>query len=265
MVRLQESQLFPLVLTSFSGGFYDFTADLASKDTAYTALALQAHTDTTYFSDPAGLQMFHLLSHTDGSGGESLLVDGFSAARILQKESPASYDVLSSKRIRNHASGNEGISIQPLASYPVFNRDSDHGLLYQIRWNTSDRATMDSWQSDELLEQWYEAAWKWSEILRRPQVEYWEQLQPGKPLSTFRCQDTGALLTSFKFSTTGGFCMVARHSLANGEFVEGTVSYHRKGEIIAILTSWLPVVNYDDYISRYRMTNVGRGEVLQQL
>jgi trimethyllysine dioxygenase len=38
------------------GGFYDFTADLASKDTAYTNIALEAHTDTTYFSDPAGLQ-----------------------------------------------------------------------------------------------------------------------------------------------------------------------------------------------------------------
>ena len=51
------------------GGFYDFTADLASQDTAYTNIALEAHTDNTYFSDPAGLQAFHLLSHTDGSGG----------------------------------------------------------------------------------------------------------------------------------------------------------------------------------------------------
>lgn len=46
------------------GGFWDFTSDLAHGDTAYTDLALQAHTDTTYFTDPAGLQMFHLLSHT---------------------------------------------------------------------------------------------------------------------------------------------------------------------------------------------------------
>jgi trimethyllysine dioxygenase len=163
------------------GGFYDFTADLASKDTAYTSLALRAHTDNTYFSDPAGLQMFHLLSHTDGSGGESLLVDGFAAARILQQETERFYQVLSSQDIRTHASGNEGVSIQPFIPRPVFNRWS--GSLYQVRWNTDDRATMDRWIDGKSLEEWYEAAWKWSEILRRPSVEYWEQLRPGKPLS----------------------------------------------------------------------------------
>jgi trimethyllysine dioxygenase len=139
--------------------------------------------------------MFHLLSHTGGLGGESLLVDGFAAAKILQKEAPDSYDVLSHQKIRSHASGNEGISIQTFNSYPVLNQDSDNGL-YQIRWNSSDRATMDSWQSDELLEQWYEAARKWCEILRRPEVEYWEQLRPGRPLSAFCPHSQQLLLTN---------------------------------------------------------------------
>lgn len=128
--------------------------------------------------------MFHLLSHTDGSGGESLLVDGFAAARILLKEAPGSYDILTHKPIRTHSSGNEGISIQPFTAHPVFNHTSDNEL-YQIRWNSSDRATMDDWQNDKSLEQWYEAVWEWSEILKRPEVEHWEQLRPGRPLSMF--------------------------------------------------------------------------------
>lgn len=141
--------------------------------------------------------MFHLLSHTDGSGGESLLVDGFAAAKILQKEAPDSYDVLSHKKIRSHASGNEGISIQSFHGYPVLNRDSDNGL-YQVRWNSSDRATMDDWHSNELLlEQWYEAAWKWCEILRRSEVEYWEQLQPGRPLSMFYPNNQKGVIDKF--------------------------------------------------------------------
>jgi len=37
-----------------SGGFWDFTSDLGHGDTAYTDLALGAHTDTTYFTDPVG-------------------------------------------------------------------------------------------------------------------------------------------------------------------------------------------------------------------
>ena len=57
-------------------------------------MALEAHTDTAYFSDPAGYQMFHLLSHSEGSGGSSLLVDGFRAASILRTESPKAFDVL---------------------------------------------------------------------------------------------------------------------------------------------------------------------------
>ena len=79
---------------TIAGGFWDFTSDLSSKDTAYTSLALDAHTDTSYFTDPAGYQMFHLLSHQGGSGGESLLVDGFRAAKILESESPKAFHIL---------------------------------------------------------------------------------------------------------------------------------------------------------------------------
>jgi hypothetical protein len=34
------------------GKFWDFTSDLAKGDTAYTTLALGAHTDNTYFVNP---------------------------------------------------------------------------------------------------------------------------------------------------------------------------------------------------------------------
>lgn len=40
------------VLTTRKGGFYDFTSDLSSKDTAYTSESLEPHTDTTYFTEP---------------------------------------------------------------------------------------------------------------------------------------------------------------------------------------------------------------------
>lgn len=138
------------------GGFWDFTSDLASKDTAYTSLGLEAHTDNTYFSDPAGLQMFHCLSHTDGEGGASLLVDGFQAAADLQREDPEAYDVLSTINVYTHASGNEGISIQPYRSFPVLQHDPLHHHLVQIRWNSSDRAAID--MPLEEVQTWYDAA-----------------------------------------------------------------------------------------------------------
>lgn len=45
-------------MPSHYGGFWDFTSDLKHSDTAYTPLPLPAHTDTTYYSQSAGLQLF---------------------------------------------------------------------------------------------------------------------------------------------------------------------------------------------------------------
>lgn len=164
------------------GGFWDFTSGLSRKDTAYTDLPLGVHTDTTYFTDSAGLQLFHLLEHK-GDGGTTVLVDGFKAARILRDEHPDSYRILSNVRIPSHASGNEGISIQPFAPFPVLNHHPVDGELVQIRWNNDDRATMDNWGDSEEVDRFYEATRQWVEILRRRDVEYREQLVPGRALS----------------------------------------------------------------------------------
>ncbi len=49
---MQETQLF--------GKTWCFTDDAAASDTAWTNVALGAHTDTTYFSTPAGVQVTHV-------------------------------------------------------------------------------------------------------------------------------------------------------------------------------------------------------------
>ncbi|KAF4972062.1 hypothetical protein FSARC_1280 [Fusarium sarcochroum] len=165
------------------GGFYDFIPDLALADTAYTNLALPAHTDTTYFSEPAGLQAFHLLSHhappnakpsDNALGGQSLLVDGFNAADVLKKESYNAFDMLKSLRIPWHASGNKGIAIAPDRPYPVI--EAGYGVINRIRWNNDDRGIVTPYDAN----QWYRAARQWNEILRRPSSEYWFQLTPGR-------------------------------------------------------------------------------------
>ncbi|KAF8824903.1 hypothetical protein HHX47_DHR7000212 [Lentinula edodes] len=53
------------------GGFWEFTSNLAKGDTAYTNIALGAHTDNTYFTDPCGLQLFHLLEHSASESSSS--------------------------------------------------------------------------------------------------------------------------------------------------------------------------------------------------
>ncbi|KAB8296989.1 hypothetical protein EYC80_002391 [Monilinia laxa] len=156
------------------GGFYDFTSDLTMKDTAYTSEAIGPHTDTTYFTDPAGLQMFHLLSHTEGTGGESLLVDGFWAARLLRNRYK---DALSKIAVPWHASGNDGINITPNRPYPVLTMDSNRRAT-QIRWNEADRGTIHPGYS----QMWYEAAKPFHDRVNDPKEQYWSQLVPGRAL-----------------------------------------------------------------------------------
>lgn len=100
--------------------------------------------------------MFHILSHTDGDGGESVFVDGLAAARKLFQEDSTAYRILGDISVHWHASGNEDVSIQPQHSFPVFEHDPVHGHLFRIRWNNADRAGIAADFCE--MPYWYEAA-----------------------------------------------------------------------------------------------------------
>jgi len=108
--------------------------------------------------------MFHLLSHrpssknsTPPSGGESLLVDGFLAAKVLKDVHPEAYETLSRIRISTHSAGDESTLIRPLMNggYPVLDHDPKTGELIMVRYNNDDRSTLSV--SGEDVEPFYEA------------------------------------------------------------------------------------------------------------
>jgi trimethyllysine dioxygenase len=166
---------------------------------AYTSLALGAHTDNTYFNEPAGLQMFHLLSHTEGEGGESLLVDGYRAHYELSAQSEnlvfleeqparkADIDALSCF-MTGHATGNDGAVFR--SDYRTFQGvfPADRAPIVpwrawgSVRWNNEDRAAALG-RSQARIREWYAAARKFSRILKEDTSEYWFRLEPGRPLS----------------------------------------------------------------------------------
>ncbi|PPQ89345.1 hypothetical protein CVT25_003181 [Psilocybe cyanescens] len=162
------------------GKFWDFTSDLAKGDTAYTTLALRAHTDNTYFTDPCGLQLFHLLSHTSGAGGATLLVDGFYAASLMQELHPDAYALLASIPVPAHAAGDPAAlyTPHPPSGYPVLGHDRATGEIIQVRWNNDDRSVMRGLKP-ELVEKWYDAIRLWNKCLTSADSEFWVQLQPG--------------------------------------------------------------------------------------
>ncbi|KIE00626.1 trimethyllysine dioxygenase, partial [Metarhizium majus ARSEF 297] len=213
------------------GGFYDFVPDLAKADTAYTNLALAAHTDTTYFTEPAGLQAFHMLSHTpppnkandDSSlGGQSLLVDGFYAAYRLKKEYPEAYETLREVRLPWHASGNDGVAIVPDRAYPVI--EASPYKFHRVRWNNDDRGVV---PLNVNVDKWYSAARRWDSILRRKQNEYWFQLEPGRVLI-----------------------------FDNWRVLHGRSAFEGLRRICG------GYINRDDFISRWKTSNFPRSEVI---
>ena len=170
--------------------------------------------------------MFHLLHHHSGTGGRSLLVDGFRAAEKLKAANGRAYEVLSQFRVPAHASGNAGISIQPAVPFPVFNHHPVSGDLVQIRWNNSDRATIRHQHEHSAMEDWYDAAREWVELMTREEAELWDQLEPGRPLSEHPSHliVLTKLTIDYQYLTTGESCTAVLRLQGLGACVEAIVS-----------------------------------------
>jgi trimethyllysine dioxygenase len=117
------------------GGMWEFSANMAFKDTAYTSAAIGPHTDGTYSNDSPGFQMFHCLEF-DGSGGDSTLVDGFKVAQTIRNSDPRAFDVLSEVKVPAHYLG-DGVHL--CSEHPIIGLD-DNGEVKQIAYNNYDRA-----------------------------------------------------------------------------------------------------------------------------
>ena len=217
------------IRTTHYGDFWDFTSNLAKADLAYTSTKLDAHTDATYFTDPVGLQLLHLLEF-DGIGGETLLVDGFRAAQTLRDEDPAAYRILSQTPVPAHCAGNQETFIQPSVVNPILMHDRDSGQLEQIRWNNGDRSVMNQWTDPDSVPLFYDAIRTWNEILTRKDSELWTQLRPGRALIF----DNWRVLH-------GRSAFSGHRRLCGG------------------------YINRDDYMSRLRLTNFGRERILQTI
>lgn len=164
------------------GQLWQFKADWEHGDTAYTHLALPAHTDTTYFSDPIGLQFFHILKH-EGGGGQSLYVDGYNIARELKKEAMWAYLALSRIRINAHCSGDTKTEFAPAETFPIIQTHPETGQIVRIRFNNDDRSPLQCSPQD--TEEFYMALHEWMKVLRRQENEFWVQLKPGTAVSDF--------------------------------------------------------------------------------
>ncbi|XP_055351359.1 trimethyllysine dioxygenase, mitochondrial-like [Paramacrobiotus metropolitanus] len=128
----------PPMPTTFSPGMWTFTSNMERNDTAYSNVYLAPHTDTTYFSNPARIQVFHCLERDGCTGGENLLVDAFHCADVLQQTDAAAYERLCS-------TAQNCVYMEPDVCYKwtdvVLTRNTDRKSLQRVRFNMYDRST----------------------------------------------------------------------------------------------------------------------------
>lgn len=155
-------------------------------------------------TDPCGVQLFHLLEHTGGTGGVSLLVDGFYVASILRDLHPDAYRLLSTVPIPYHAAGESG-NLYCAAHTPLEHEHEHDGgstgggaagngtgdgrgrgrNLRAVRWNNDDRSVLRSVPYAD-VPRLYEAMRVWDRLVTSQDSEFWVQLSPGSVLSMLR-------------------------------------------------------------------------------
>ncbi|MEO0495685.1 MAG: TauD/TfdA family dioxygenase, partial [Actinomycetota bacterium] len=105
------------------------------QDSAYESFALDVHTDGTYSHDGPGTIIFAQQLKT-GDGGDSVLVDGFAAARDFQAANPEAADLLTRYVVTAHYL-EPGVHL--VAERPPLRVD-ESGALVQISFNNYDRS-----------------------------------------------------------------------------------------------------------------------------
>uniref|UniRef100_A0A8C5UWU8 Trimethyllysine dioxygenase, mitochondrial n=1 Tax=Microcebus murinus TaxID=30608 RepID=A0A8C5UWU8_MICMU len=117
-----------LIRETIHGRMWYFTSDFSRGDTAYTKVALDQHTDITYFQEPCGIKVFHCLKH-EGTRGRTLLVNGFYAAEQVLQKASEEFELLSKVPLKHEYIENVGechnhmIGIGPILNIYPWNKE----------------------------------------------------------------------------------------------------------------------------------------------
>lgn len=171
---LKVAKLFGYVRETNYGRTFDVRAEVDPNNLAYTNLGLQAHTDNPYRDPVPGLQILACLENSV-AGGESIVVDGFKAAALLQAESPRGFELLTRYCARFEYAGAAGVRLR--SKRPILELGPD-GELITIRFNNRSAAPFtDIPYTDMAL--FYAAYRRLAELIEDPALAVRFKLAPG--------------------------------------------------------------------------------------
>ncbi|KFB36062.1 epsilon-trimethyllysine 2-oxoglutarate dioxygenase [Anopheles sinensis] len=178
--EIAVKRIFPIHRTLF-GEMWTFSDTMDHSDTSYTNAYLGPHTDNTYFSDAAGLLVLHCIQF-NGTGAESILLDGFEATERLRKADPDAFE-----RLCRYPLEAEYIEEDKHHRYvaPIIRRhpcssvdDPDESIVEQIRFNLYDRAPLRT-LPPEMVPQFYADYQQLAREISNEELHWKFQLTPG--------------------------------------------------------------------------------------
>ena len=167
--------LFGYVRETNYGRQFEVRTEINPTNLAYTGLGLQAHTDNPYRDPVPTIQVLYCLE-SSAAGGDSMVVDGFAAARRLREENEAWFDLLADHCARFEYAGSDDTHL--VARRPMIELAPD-GELTSVRFNNRSAAPLTD-VPFEKMPAYYDAYRRFGEIIDDSAMEVSFRLEPGE-------------------------------------------------------------------------------------
>jgi gamma-butyrobetaine dioxygenase len=154
------------------GELFEVRTEINPNNLAYSNRGLACHTDNPYRDPVPTIQLLHCLS-SSASGGDSILVDGFRAAEILQQENSEHFATLVENWINFRFSDREAELISRLPMIET----NDLGDVIRVRYNNRSIASLRL--PEEKIKPFYAAYRHFGAIIERDELKIVFKLQPG--------------------------------------------------------------------------------------
>jgi len=212
---LKVIEQFGFVRETNYGPYFDVQTKIDPGNLADTNLSLSCHLDNPYRDPVPGIQLLHCLESST-EGGESILQDGFMAAKILRDEDSDHFTLLS----QNWVNFRFRDSKADLQARVPFIEVNDLDEIIKVRFNNRSIDTLTL--PPAIMRQFYAAYRHYTEILERKKQQIVFDLQPGE-LILF---DSTRILHAHKTYSAGG----TRHLQGAYSDLDGLYSSLRKLE-----------------------------------
>ncbi|XP_037257509.1 gamma-butyrobetaine dioxygenase isoform X1 [Falco biarmicus] len=161
---------------TFYGPTWQVQDKADANNVAYTTGKLCFHTDYPVLQHPPGVQFLHCIKQT-AAGGESQVVDGFHVSRMLKKQNPQAYQILTSTAVDYTDIGVDFCDFAVQCKQRIIDVDS-RGEAVRINYNNATRDTVFDIPAEK-VRPFYAALKEFDDLLNSAEHKFTYKLKPG--------------------------------------------------------------------------------------